>query len=90
MFYVYILKCIGNDHKISLYTGYTNDLRRRFSEHSSGRGARFTRGKMLELVFYQVFTTQHAAMQREIEIKRLSRQRKWALIENRAINQHLA
>ena len=85
-----MIECHGKDGKVFLYTGYTNNMRRRFSEHASGRGARFTRGKELELVFFQTFSTQRAAMHREIEIKRLSRQKKDDLVLNREINQQLA
>ncbi|MDU2993905.1 MAG: GIY-YIG nuclease family protein, partial [Clostridium sp.] len=40
MNYVYILKC-GDD---SLYTGWTNNLEKRFKDHCSGRGAKYTKG----------------------------------------------
>ena len=90
MFYTYMIECHGKDGNISLYTGYTNNLNRRFTEHASGRGARFTRGKILELVFFQVFMTQKAAMHRELEIKRLSKQKKNDLVHDRSINQHVA
>ena len=39
MYYVYVLAC-GDG---SLYTGMTNDLRRRMTLHAAGRGAKYTR-----------------------------------------------
>ena len=90
MYHVYMIKCRAKDGKISLYTGYTNNIRRRFTEHAAGRGARFTRGKKLELVFFQAFITQQAAMQREIEIKRFSKQKKNDLVQDPSINQQVA
>lgn len=56
------------------YTGYTNNLLRRFKEHSLGRGARFFRGKTdLFVLCYEMFNDQKSAMQRELEIKRNKR-----------------
>ena len=37
--YVYLLECRGG----SLYTGITTDVERRFAEHVTGKGARYTR-----------------------------------------------
>ena len=36
--YVYILECKDQ----SLYTGITDNLKRRFKEHKSGKGSKFT------------------------------------------------
>jgi len=71
VYYVYIIRCKGRHGKVSHYTGYTNDLVRRFNEHRSGKGARFLAGKKeLFVVCYEMFTKQGDAMRREIEIKR--------------------
>lgn len=77
MNYVYILKC-GDD---SLYTGWTNNLEKRFKDHCSGRGAKYTKGRgPLELVYYEEFEDKIGAMKREYEIKRLTRKQKEELI----------
>lgn len=39
MYYVYVLECRDG----SLYAGMTNDLRRRMTLHTAGRGAKYTR-----------------------------------------------
>ncbi len=76
--FVYILRCSDG----SLYTGYTVDLDRRIRQHQSGRGGRYTRTRTpVELVYTEPFRNQRAAMQREIQIKQLTRARKLALIE---------
>lgn len=78
MNYVYIIKC-GDG---SLYTGWTNDLKRRFENHCQGKGAKYTRGRgPLELVYFEVFEDKREAMKREYAIKRLKRQEKENLIE---------
>ncbi|WP_147589611.1 GIY-YIG nuclease family protein [Clostridium paraputrificum] len=77
MNYVYILKC-GDD---SLYTGWTNNLEKRFKDHCSGRGAKYTKGRgPLVLVYYEEFEDKSGAMKREYEIKRLTRKQKEELI----------
>jgi putative endonuclease len=75
--YVYILCCSDG----SLYTGWTTDLQRRVSDHSAGRGGRYTRSRRpLQLVFSETHPTRSAAMHREAAIKRWPRTRKLALI----------
>lgn len=79
MEYIYIIKC-GDG---TLYTGWTNDIEKRFKAHQEGRGAKYTRGRgPLELVHVEVFDDRAEAQRREREIKRLSRAQKIALIGN--------
>ena len=87
-FYTYMLECKAGKMP-TFYTGYTNDLARRFSEHSSGRGARYTKGKELQLVFYQTFPTQKEAMNRELEIKGMPRKKKEALVQDVFVNEFI-
>lgn len=80
MNYVYIIKC--NDD--SLYTGWTNDLERRFKNHQKGKGAKYTRGRgPLELVYFEEYETKVKAMKREYEIKKMSREKKIKLINKK-------
>lgn len=70
VYFVYIIRCTGKRGKVSHYTGYTNNLVRRFNEHRSGKGARFLAGKKdLFVVCYETFSNQGDAMRREREIK---------------------
>ncbi len=45
LFYVYILETTAKSGKTSYYTGYTNNLNRRITEHKKGTGARYCRGR---------------------------------------------
>ncbi|GEN31262.1 putative endonuclease [Cerasibacillus quisquiliarum] len=75
---VYILKC--NDD--SLYTGYTNNLKRRIHLHETGKGAKYTRGRgPFQLMHVETFATKEEAMRREYAIKQLSRTEKIKLIK---------
>ena len=75
--YVYILRC-GDG---TLYTGITDDVEKRFAAHCAGKGAKYTRGRgPLELVYTEEVEDKSAALKREIQIKKLSRQEKLNLI----------
>ncbi|MHA2129047.1 MAG: GIY-YIG nuclease family protein [Promethearchaeota archaeon] len=83
IFYVYILETVAKNGKKRFYTGYTNNLYRRWNEHRSGKGARFCRGKKsLELKYFETFTTRKEAMRRELEIKTFTRKQKRDLIND--------
>ena len=78
MNYVYMIRCRDG----SLYTGWTNNLEKRFKNHCKGKGAKYTRGRgPLELVYYEVFEDKREAMRREYEIKQLKKSEKEKLIE---------
>lgn len=73
---VYMLRCADG----SLYVGATNDVQRRFSQHSTGKGARYTRGRgPLALVYVEPCADRSSALRREAAIKRLRAERKRAL-----------
>lgn len=75
--YTYILKC--NDG--TLYTGWTNDLKKRLQAHNEGKGAKYTKPRRpVELVYYEMFSTKEEAMRREYAIKHMSRKNKLELI----------
>ena len=82
MNYTYILKCKDD----SLYTGWTNDLKKRITSHNAGKGAKYTKARRpVELVYYEEFQTREEAMKREYAIKQLSRKEKEALIKTRPL-----
>jgi putative endonuclease len=76
-FYVYILQCVDGTY----YTGYTKDLDERTRQHQNGKGAKYTKSHRPQREAYvELFGTRSAAMKRERQIKKLSRQQKLALI----------
>ena len=82
MNYTYILKCKDD----SLYTGWTNYLKKRITSHNAGKGAKYTKARRpVELVYYEEFQTREEAMKREYAIKQLSRKEKEALIKTRPL-----
>ncbi|MBR5486095.1 MAG: GIY-YIG nuclease family protein [Oscillospiraceae bacterium] len=78
MHYVYILCCADN----TLYTGWTTDLEKRLKNHNSKKGAKYTRSRLpVTLVYHEEFSDKVQALQREAEIKKLSRTQKLKLID---------
>lgn len=77
-FFVYMVTCSDG----TIYTGYTKDLLKRIEQHNSGsKGARYTKTRRpVKLSFVEIVQTQKDAMLRELELKRLPRQRKLDLI----------
>ena len=70
---LYILRC-GDG---SLYTGITTDVQARLAVHRSGKGAKYTRGRLpLELVYSEKCGTHSDALKRELAIKALPREEK--------------
>ena len=65
----------------TLYTGITNDLEKRLAAHNSGTASKCTRSRLpVKLVFAEDQQDRAAASRREIEIKRLPRASKLALV----------
>ena len=77
--YTYIVKCSDE----TLYTGWTNNLKKRLEAHNSGKGAKYTKNRRpVELVYFEEYDTKQEAMKREYEIKQHSRKKKLALIRS--------
>lgn len=77
--YTYIVKCSDE----TLYTGWTNNLKKRLEAHNSGKGAKYTKNRRpVELVYFEEYDTKQEAMKREYAIKQFSRQKKLALIRS--------
>ncbi len=74
---VYMLRCADG----SLYTGCTNDLKRRTAAHNAGKGARYTRSRRpVTVVWSRRVKDKSAALSLEARIKQLTRAQKLALL----------
>ena len=72
-----------NRNNTTLYTGITNDLKRRVYEHKEKMVGGFTKKyKLNKLVYYEVFEDPENAILREKQIKGGSRQKKIELINS--------
>jgi len=76
-FWVYILRCSDN----SYYTGHTDNLEKRISEHQNGQYAGYTAKRLpIELLFCQECTTREEALAAEQQIKGWNRKKKEAMM----------
>ena len=79
-YYVYIMT---NKVNTVLYTGITNDIRRRVYEHRQKLIEGFTKKyNIVKLVYYEAFADCTSAIQREKQIKAGSRKKKEELINS--------
>ena len=62
MHYVYILKSLKD---LKLYTGRSDDLKRRFDEHSKGKVQATKNRRPLKLIFYEAYSDKKDAIRRE-------------------------
>ncbi|MBU1864127.1 MAG: GIY-YIG nuclease family protein [Candidatus Omnitrophica bacterium] len=68
MWYVYIVRCSDK----TLYTGMSNNVSRRVTNHNNGKGAKYTRSRCpVVLVYQKNCRTRAAAMKMERFIKKL-------------------
>ena len=76
---VYILKCSDE----SLYTGITNNPKKRLKAHNNGTASKYTRVRRpVSFVYMENVPDKSSALKRELQIKKLSREEKLKLIEN--------
>jgi putative endonuclease len=73
MYYVYLLLCTDG----SFYTGSTNNLEKRFTDHKNGRGGAYTRSHLpLKIIYSEQLPDKSTALKREYQIKSWPRQKK--------------
>jgi DNA-binding protein HU-beta len=85
LWHLYLLEC--NDG--SLYTGTATDVARRWREHLSGKGARYTRSHLpLRLVASTPVGSRSAALRAELAIKRLPKSKKISAVQSLAHQSH--
>ena len=74
---MYILQCSDD----SYYVGSTKNLDLRFSQHQSGKGSRYTSGRLpVELVYGEEYDRVADAYYREKQVQNWSRAKREALI----------
>jgi putative endonuclease len=77
-YYVYIVECSDS----TLYTGSTNDIKKRISAHNTeGAGAKYTRSRRpVRVVYTEKLRDLSTALKREHKIKKMTRKKKLELI----------
>ncbi len=76
-FHLYILRCSDG----SYYTGHTDNIEKRISQHKMGFGDSYVSSRLpIQVVFASAFNTRYEALEMEQRIKKWSRSKKEALI----------
>ncbi len=76
--FVYLLECSDR----SIYTGITNDLKARIKTHNSGKGAKYTRGRVpVKLKAFYPHASRSAASKVEYALKKLPAAKKKEFIK---------
>lgn len=68
-YFVYLIISKVKKKTIS-YVGYTNNLEKRLNLHNTGKGAKFTKGKIWTLVYYEKYKNKIEAMKNEYILKK--------------------
>ena len=68
-YYAYMI-ATKKKSRVTTYVGYTNNLKKRLNLHNTGRGAKFTKGRTWELLYYEKHLTKKGAILRENYIKK--------------------
>ena len=80
-YYFYLARCSDG----SLYAGSCVDLTAREAKHNSGKGAKYTSGRLpIRFVYSEKFNSRSEACQREAAVKRWTKARKEELVTHDA------
>ena len=67
-FFVYLIVSKSSNNLIS-YVGYTNNLKKRISNHNSSKGAKATRGRLWKLAYSKGYQSKNIALKEEYMLK---------------------
>jgi len=83
--FTYILRCADD----SYYVGHTTDLAERLLRHNDGRGPAYTAARRpIEMVYAEELPSLEAALRRERQVKRWTREKKGSLIAGNVARLH--
>ena len=68
-FFVYLIKSKDKNKTIS-YVGYTSNIEKRLIKHNNNKGAKFTKGRKWELVYFKKYNSKIIAMKEEYILKK--------------------
>lgn len=84
-YYIYVIKCADG----SLYCGFTNNVMRRFKQHQTYQGAKYTKVKSrhpLTLIYHERFSSKHDALSAEYHFKHQPRAKKVDYLKKHGVN----
>lgn len=70
----------------TLYTGSTNDVKKRVATHNSGKGAKYTKTRRpVQLIYQEEFVDKHSALSFEAKFKRRTRASKVKYLQEHGV-----
>ena len=69
VYYVYLILSRKNN-KYRSYVGYTNNIEKRIYLHNNSKGAKYTKGNVWKLIYYQKYNEKIKAMKEEYKLKK--------------------
>ena len=69
IYYVYLIINLSNNKAIS-YVGFTNNLEKRINKHNNSKGAKFTRGRHWNLIYFKKYKSKKKALYEEWKLKK--------------------
>ena len=68
-YYVYVLGS-HNKAKFITYVGYTNNIKKRLFLHNNSKGAKYTKGRLWNIIYKKKYTNKTIAMKEEYLLKK--------------------
>ena len=68
-YFVYMLISKHNKNTYT-YIGYTNDIKKRLVLHNNSKGAKYTRGRLWDIVYKKKYLNKSMAMKEEYLLKK--------------------
>ena len=68
-YFAYIIGSI-KDEKFTTYVGWTNNIDERLKKHNSNNGAKSTKGRIWELLYFEELKSKSEALKREYALKK--------------------
>ena len=69
-YFVYMITTNRRGKLIS-YVGYTSNLKKRLLKHNNSKGAKFTRGSLWKIIYYEKYPNKSEAIRNEYKKKKL-------------------
>ena len=69
VYYVYLILS-KKLNKYRSYVGYTNNIEKRLHLHNNSKGAKYTKGNVWKLIYYQKYNEKIKAMKEEYKLKK--------------------
>ena len=68
-YFVYMLISQHNN-KLYSYVGYTSDLKKRLVDHNNSKGAKYTKGRIWDIIYKKKYLSKSRAMKEEYLLKK--------------------